>query len=218
MLLENKKQIPNNFNYIENLIIDRKGLATQVVCLDLDKTLIYLSNKACITTHQDFHFKRKWDENGFNINLDFTKNPRNESVIIPRPGFAEFITQLSWHAVPVIYSSFTGDHLRRIMHTLSSAYDPDDSEQQTQLSRETTYACWRMLQWSREQCIQTNIGFKKSLGHFAKQNNIQINDLWLIDSRPDMVDFPNHVIQIPPFYGDPSDRALFKLIDDIFIN
>ena len=218
MLLANNKQIPNNFNYIEKLIIDRKGLATQVVCLDLDKTLIYLSNKAFVTGHQDFHFKRKWHDNGFNINLDSNKNPRNESVIIPRPGFAELITQLSWHAVPVIYSNFSDDHLSSIMHSLSSGYDPDDSEQQTQLSRETTYACTRMLQWSREQCIQTNIGLKKSLGHFAKQNNIQINDLWLIDNRPDMVDFPNHVIQIPPFYGDPNDRALFKLIDDIFIN
>ncbi len=218
MHLENNKQIPNNFNYIEKLIIDRTGLATQVVCLDLDKTLIYLSNKTITSTHQDFHIKRKWLDNGINIHFDDNQNPRNEFVIIPRPGFAELITELSGHAVPVIYSSLTDSHLNRIMHALSSAYDLEDTEQQTQLSRETTYACWRMLQWSREQCIQTNIGFKKSLGNFAKHNNIQINDLWLLDSRPDMVDFPSHVIQVPPFYGDPNDRALFELIDDVFIN
>lgn len=216
MLLEKNGQIPNDFNYIEKLIIDRNNLAKQVICLDLDKTLIYLVNRTINTIHQEFDFKKQWLDNGININLN--SDPRNEFVILPRPGFAEFITELSHHAVPVIYSNLTNNHLRGIMHTLSSAYDLDDVEEQTQLSRETTYACWKMLQWSREQCIHTNIGFKKSLGHFAQHNNIQINDLWLIDNRSDMVDFPSHVIQIPPFYGDPSDRALFTLIDDIFIN
>ena len=218
MFLDKMKQIPGNFNYIEKLIVDREGSTTQVVCLDLDKTLIYLSNKAPISTYQDFHFKEEWLDSGININLDANKETRNELVLIQRPGFAEFITELSAYAVPVIYSNLAEKHLRSVMHTLSSAYNPDDPEQETQLSRETTYACWRIPQWSRKQCIETNTGLKKSLGHFAKLNNIQINDLWLIDNRPDMVDFPSHVIQIPPFYGDPNDRVLFKLIDDIFNN
>jgi len=218
MFLDNQKQLPNDFNCIEKLIIDRKQLATQVVCLDLDKTLIYLSSKNNVTYHENYNFRKRWLNNGIDIKLDSIKSSDYEFVIVPRPGFAELITELRCHAVPVIYSSFSKDHVDRIMRALSAAYDIEDPEQLTELSRETTYACWRMPQWSREQCIQTDNGYEKSLGHFAKQNNIQINDLWLIDNRPDMVDFPSHVIQVPPFYGDPDDRALFTLIDDIFIN
>ena len=43
-----------------------------------------------------------------------------------------------------------------------------------------------------------------------------INDIWLIDDKPELVDFPSRVICVEPYTGDPRDVELLRLIHQIF--
>jgi hypothetical protein len=58
----------------------------------------------------------------------------------------------------------------------------------------------------------------KSLSEVSYHFDSLIQDIWLIDNKPELLDFPNHGVFIPEFTGDPEDRELLKLTEKLFIN
>jgi hypothetical protein len=70
--------------------------------------------------------------------------------------------------------------------------------------------------WSKDQCIKKDDVYLKSLGAVNEYSLSNINDIWLIDDKPHLVDFPSHVIPVTTFKGDPEDSELLRVMYQIF--
>jgi len=134
-------------------------------------------------------------------------------VVIPRPGMTELLIALKKYASPMIYSTESDAFIEEVM----VAFSIDQGDPVDTVAFEKSRAYMDLYTWSQLQCVNTNDGYKKSLVTLAECSKNKINDVWIVDDKPTLVDLPAHVLAVPSFFGDPEDRALFKLIDKLFI-
>ncbi|WP_415900839.1 NIF family HAD-type phosphatase [Neptuniibacter sp. QD48_11] len=176
------------------------------VCLGLNGTLFWKLGLSDATA-----LPEDWLKNAVSV-----ESNEGCHIVIPRPGAAELLVELERHACPMIYSAQNEEFIEKALLQLSIAQgDPDTC---TDEEYEKSEAFYDHYVWSRDQCIAGPEGFRKSLGTLSEFSDNSINDIWLIDHSPERVDFPNHVIGVAEFTGDPQDRELFKVIDQIFVN
>ncbi|UTW02820.1 hypothetical protein KDX31_15950 [Amphritea atlantica] len=221
MFFSSIRQKPKELVDIQELIIDRNPSHSDqlpTVCLDLDNTLLYVVNKRShMRKGGPANIKPEWLGRCIDVAID-DRDPTMQFSILARPGSIELLVQLHRYANPVIYSSVTEEFIESLLLTLSIAQGDPDAEDYSDKRAEGAGVCMDLYSWSRKQCIQTQKGYKKSLGHFCEHNDLGINNVWMITAKPELVDITNRTVAVPPYYGDPDDRALFKLMDDIFIN
>lgn len=206
-----KHHKPVHLTEIRSLVVDRAASYRDempTVCLDLDSTLLCISNKS----HPLQQTKPEWLSKGLDVEFD-DSGAGNKFVILPRPGLTELLLELKEYAVPVIYTDLSEENIEKIMLSLSMSYSGDDDE-----SVDASYAYMDIYTWAIEQCIPSKNGYIKSLGHYSEFTETYINTLWMITNKPELVDIPCRVMQVPQYYGDPEDRALFNLMNNIFIN
>lgn len=216
MFIPPRKQKPSDLNDIKRLIVDRKAYITEedvIVCLDLDNTLLCIANKSTFPQSNSIQTKFEWLERGIDVVFDET-DTKNQYSILPRPGLTEFLIELRKYAGVAIYTNLTEDLIDKIMMALSIAQRESDADE----NFEAALAYMSIYLWCIEQCIPTTRGYEKSLGHFSENEDIPINKLWMITDKPELVDFQSHTFTVPSYHGDPNDRVLFQLIDEIFVN
>lgn len=221
MIFSSVRQKPKELVDIRELIIDRNpSHADQLptVCLDLDNTLLcVVSKRSHMRKGRSAHINPEWLRRCIDVVID-DHDPTMDFSILVRPGAMDLLVQLRKYANPVIYSSLTEEFIESLLLTLSIAQGDPDAENYSDERAEAAGVCMDLYSWSRKQCIQTQKGYKKSLGHFCEHNDLGINNVWMITAKPELVDIANRTVAVLPYYGDPDDRALFKLMDDIFIN
>jgi len=209
-----KTRKPIEIKELKSLVIDRdesnrdKYYVYPTVCVNLNRTLFYsikssdtpnLSN-TCLKNAIEFIY----DEAGI----------EEKHFVLARPGTTELLMELKKYTSLMIYSSESDEFIDAAMLALSIAQgDPDIDDCDYQAD-----AYMNLYVWSKKQCIPTTEGFKKSLGLLSRLSDDGINDHWIIDHRPDLVDFPSHVISVSEFTGDPTDRELYRVCDQLFIN
>lgn len=195
--------------HVKKLIIDRKkpedfSKPLPTVCLGLNQTLCYTVKRS-----ESKNLPKSWLDRGIEVSFS-----EDEIEIIPRPGAAELLIELIRYVSPMIYSSLPHDFIHAVLEQLST---PDKSPE---LCSDEEYEKWAAFSdlyiWSRDQCVKEAGGYRKCLGTLAEFAEAGINDTWLIDNELGLVDFPNHVISVSAYAGDPEDNELYRVIDQIF--
>lgn len=197
---------------VQPLIVDRSlefdfSKTCPLVCLSLNRTLFYVIKYEQATT-----LPKSWLVGSIELGA-CNKKEYEHCIVLPRPGAPELLLELKRYTSLIIYSCESGGFIDDAM----VAFSIIQGDPEVDGVEEKANAFMDIYTWSREQCIETNRGYEKSLGALA-DTFYHIDDVWIIDDQPDLVDFPSHVLTVPSFYGDPTDRILFKLMDDIFIN
>ena len=131
-----------------------------------------------------------------------------------RPILAKLLIQLNRYTVLVVYSSQSKEFVEAVLKVLNIKLQkthPSKNEDKFAGIQDAYF-------WSRDQCIKKKSGFIKSLGAVNEYSMSNINDIWLIDDKPELVDFPSRVICVEPYTGDPRDVELLRLIHQIFNN
>lgn len=216
MFIPPRKKKPRDLTGIKRLIVDRKTYKTdedEVVCLDLDNTLFCIVNKSTFPQSNSIQTKFEWFERGIDVVFD-EADTKNQYSILPRPGLTEFLIELRKYSGTSIYANLIEDHIYKIMNALSFSQGDINVDENYEAAAAYLYS----YSWCIEQCIPTAKGYEKSLGHFSGHEDIPINKLWMITDKPELVDFQNRVVTVPSYYGDPEDRVLFQLIDELFVN
>lgn len=210
-----KTRKPLGISELKGLVIDRCDQSKRDyfyvcpnVCIALDRTLFYR-----IKPSDTSELCADWLKNAVEV-VAKKQNAEEKWLVLARPGATELLMALDKYASPMVYSSESDEFIDAALLALSIAQgDPDidycDSEAEAYMD---------LYVWSQKQCILTNEGYKKSLGLLSELSDHGINDHWLIDHRPDLADFPSHVIAVSEFTGDPADRDLYRVMDQIFIN
>jgi len=166
-------------------------------------------------------FEALLQNNGlFKNKVEFTYIENNSEVrciIDVRPGAVELLVQLKKSANCMIYScesdTFTEAALEAIANSEAenNIFDEDLSD--------SIYSAFSYFNiWSVDQCSYKNGKFLKSLGVLSTFVEYSINDIWIVDDKPELVDFPSHAVSVAPYNGDPEDRELFRVMHQIFIN
>jgi len=201
---------------IDRLVIDRKkeyssDTPKPLICLSMEGTLFtkvgglsaVISNKKLYKNSVKFAYL----ENNCEITC----------TIDIRPGAAELLLQLDMLATHMVYSCESDEFIEAALDAIAkaevekNAIDEDFSD--------SVYCAFSDLDiWSVDQCIYQDGKFLKSLGVLSDFVDHSINDVWIIDDKPEQVDFPSHAIAVSSFNGDPEDRELFRLMHQIFIN
>jgi hypothetical protein len=215
MYLCNETNKPFKLHYSKTLVVDRNAEyefcnSIPLVCVGLEGTLIKTIEDEMFSNESQLSIKQA-------INISYTEDGIESSYrVIERPGAAELLVELSKHAGSMIYSSLPLIQIEEIMLRLSIAQgDPDTCTMQELKKGEAFY---HQYVWSRDQCVPDKNGYIKSLGTLSEFSDEQINDIWLIDHKPEFVDFPSHVLTVTKFDGCPDDKDLYRLIDQLFIN
>lgn len=207
-----KSNKPVDIKIVQTLKVDRSlefdfSKICPLVCLSLDRTLCHVINQQEAVT-----LPKSWLISAVEMNAGEERS-YEKCIVIPRPGAIELLLELERYTSPMIYSSETDAFIEDMMVAFAIAQgDPEVDG-----VAEKSDAFMDIYTWSRDQCIETNRGYEKSLSALV-DTYYHIDDVWLIDDRPELVDFPQRVLTVPSFYGDPNDRALFNLIDQVFIN
>ncbi|WP_421866638.1 NIF family HAD-type phosphatase [Motiliproteus sp.] len=198
---------------INSLTIDRKkdlndfSIPKPTVCLSLTSTLFYM-----IKATELADIDEEWVESA--IEVSYQEDGPKKCRIIPRPGLTQLLVELERYCSPMIYSSESDQFIDAALLALSIAQgDPEQDDCSLEAGAYMGHCVWSM-----HQCVPTELGYKKSLGTLSEFTESGINDIWIIDHNPQQVDIPSRVLTVPKFSGDLSDRALFKLMDQIFIN
>lgn len=203
---------PKGLIAVKSLILDRSRSSSNVsqplptVCLGLNGTLFWK-----LSMPEAASISEVWLKSSVKVESD-----EGSHIVIPRPGAAELLVELERHACPMIYSAQNEEFIEKALLQLSIAQGNPDTCSDAEY--EKSEAFYDHYVWSRDQCIAGPEGFRKSLGTLSEFSDNSINDIWLIDHSLERVDFPNHVIGVTEFKGDPQDRELFKVIDQIFVN
>ncbi len=200
----------------KSLIVDLSSLkddfseAGPLVCISLEGTLFRKIRPSNISSTP-----KQWLDGAIEITYS-QADQVEKNILIQRPGAADLLVELSKHVSLMVYSSQTSEFIDEALLQLSIVQgDPDNC---TDLEYARAEAYYNLDVWSRDQCIEAKEGYRKSLGTLSEFFDSGINDIWLIDHKPEQVDFSNHVICVSEFFGDPDDRELYKLIDKMFIN
>lgn len=216
MILCKETRKPLALTEIKNLIVDRSASqesfhrSSPLVCVGLDGVLFKKIRQDDLS-----NLPVEWLKNS--VEIEYPVGDNLEScTLLQRPGAADLMLELAKYANPMIYSSLPEEFIEEALLKLSIAQgDPDDC---TDLEYAKATAYDGHYVWSRDQCIDAPDGYRKTLGTLAEFSDHEINDIWLIDHRPDFVDFPSHVVKVAYFTGDPADRDLFRVIEQIFID
>lgn len=207
---------PKGITDVKRLILDRQGSphsAGQLgptVCVSLDKTIFCKINASSAEK-----IAKNWLVNAIEVDCCL-EDDREKQVIIPRPGATELLVELARYSNPMIYSSLPIEVIEETMLQLSIAEANPEEGGDIEYERSEAYIGHYV--WSSEQCIKDSSGYRKSLGVLSEFSDNAINNIWIIDHKPERVDLPTRVIAVSEFKGDPEDRDLFRLIDDVFIN
>ncbi|MBR9869469.1 MAG: hypothetical protein GYB20_01815 [Oceanospirillales bacterium] len=207
-----KSNKPVDLKIVQTLIVDRSlefdfSKTCPLVCLSLNRTLFHVIKYEEATT-----LPKSWLVDSIELG-GCKKKEYEHCIVLLRPGTPELLLELKRYTTPMIYSCESDGFIDDVMVAFSIAQGGPEVDG----VEEKANAFMDIYTWSREQCIETNRGYEKSLGALV-DTYYHIDDVWIIDDQPDLVDFASHVLTVPRFFGDPTDRALFKLMDDIFIN
>jgi hypothetical protein len=204
---------PKSLKQVKSLLIDKnKGQADfshlpPTVCLSLNGTLFHKATPSEAEKLED-----PWLHEAVSINCDGRSH-----VVIPRPGALDLLLELDKYACPMIYSSQKEGFIEAALLQLAiSLTDTNRFDDESDYERSDAYMDHCV--WSQDQCIAGIDGYQKSLGTLSEFTDNGINDIWLIDHKPELVDFPSHVISVSEFFGDPFDRDLFRVADQIFMD
>jgi hypothetical protein len=211
-----ERYTPKGISFKKDLIIDKKRQESRsnepmsLVCLSLEGTL-FKKIKHC----ERSSVPRSWRANA--IEMTYSLDSFTEKhLLLERPGAADLLLSLTKHAETMIYSSQEPEFIEQALLQLSIAQGNPDTCSDIEYDRAAAYV--DQSYWSRDQCMHKSGVYLKSLGAVAEHSDSCINDIWLIDHKPNLVDFPSHVVTVPEFTGDADDRELYKLVDRIFVN
>jgi len=204
---------PKHLSQIKGLLIDRSTEESDfsqlppTVCISLNGTLFHKA-----TPSDAEKLDNAWLKDAVSV-----ESNEERHIVIPRPGALDLLLELEKHTCPMVYSSQTEEFIEAALLQLSiSLYESNCFGNHDEYEKANAYIDHYV--WSREQCIKGAKGYQKSLGTLSELSENGINDIWLIDHNTELVDFPSHVIKVSEFCGDPSDRELFRVADQIFIN
>ncbi len=147
------------------------------------------------------------------LNLEGTLLCINEHGISFRPGAAELLEELIKYSLPFFYSDLPEEQAADAIYFLKAIY----ASQKRWANALATSSCVIPIIDSYERII-TPEGPLKSLRNLAQELGCRLEEIWLFDRPNALVDAPSQLIPIPEFHGDISDRYLYELIDQIFIN
>ncbi len=183
---------------------------TPLVCLSLEGTLFKKVFRHEIITSSEISYLNT-------ITFSYVENSNELScTILLRPGVTELLTKLSQSVDYMIYSSETDSFIQAAMDAIaqSEAEQNADNEDLCELIFD---AMSNVHFWSIDQCIYKEGLFFKSLGSLAEFAEKSINDIWIIDDKPDQIDFSSHALSVSTFNGDLQDKELVRIIHQIFI-
>ncbi len=208
-LLLGKK--PYRLSEINRLIIkrDRKPKPVSerpIVCIGLDGVVFY---NMCL--RDSFDLPASWAKDSVHIKYKNKKGLYNYEIIL-RPKLGELLIELNQHAIVVVYSSMHKEFIEAALKAINLKLLNAQNHQNNAefIGIQDSYF------WSKDQCIKKDDVFLKSLGAVNEYSLSNINDIWLIDDQPELVDFPSHVIEVSTFKGDPEDSELLRLMYQIF--
>ena len=211
-----ERKSPTNVHFNTELIIYRKlegynpGIEASFVCLGLEEVLfkkVEYSDRSTVP--------QAWQAALIEVNYQLD-GVDQKCLLIERPGAGDFLCLLNKHATYSFYTSQEFEFAEAALLQLSIAQGDPDTCSDIECDRGEAYMGASI--WAREQCMKKNGQYMKSLGEISYFFDSQLNDTWLIDNKPELLDFPTHGVFIPEFTGDPEDRELLKLTEKLFIN
>jgi len=211
-----ERKRPTDIHFSTELTIDRKlegynpDVEPAFICLGLEGVLF----KKVEYTNR-YTVPELWQENL--IEVKYQSNGVNQKcLLLERPGAGDFLCLLAKHALYFIYTSQEIEFAEEALLQLSIAQGHPDTCSEIEYDRGEAYMDLGI--WARKQCMKKNGQYMKSLGEVSYYFDSLIKDIWLVDNKPELLDFPSHGIYIPEFTGDPEDRELSKLADRIFVD
>ncbi|MEM5529724.1 NIF family HAD-type phosphatase [Gammaproteobacteria bacterium AS21] len=206
-----KTRKPINIDYAKALVIDRSGKKYKsMVCLELEGVLF-----KSFKFNNIVNVPKAWREGLIDVN--YVQNDILEhKVLIERPGAAELLVELNKYCEIMIYSYLPEAFIEEALLRLSIAQGDPDFCTDDELEKGEAY--YGRYIWSRDQCVKDGENYLKSLGILSDFSDDNINDIWLIDNKSELVDFPSHVVSVSDFLGDPEDKDLYRIMEEIFIN
>jgi len=124
------------------------------------------------------------------------------------------LNALSNHVGLVVYTSQSKDFVEAVLLAISTALE----KKEDYVTRQMSYLIRDFYYWSREQCIERDDQFHKTLAIIDEYSFTCMSSIWIIDDKPQLVDFTSHVIPVSTFKGDPEDLELFRIMHQIFID
>lgn len=179
-----------------------------MVCLSFDRVIL------CKIKPEDKKSQSTdWLEE--TIKIEYEEYGRSfEYLIYFRPKLMELLNTLDDYVFTAIYSSESDEFIDAVLVALAQKIDQyygKASSRKFDIIKNNYF-------WSQNQCIQKGEKFLKSLGVVEQYSLSGINNIWLIDDRPELVDFTSHVIPVSSFKGDPEDLELFRVMHQIFLS
>lgn len=177
-----------------------------IVCIGLDGVIFYN-----MSFRDKLELPSIWCKDAISIKYENRKSIYMYQVVL-RPKLNEFLIELNQHATVIAYSSMHKDFIEAALKAINQTLLSEQSNQNNAefIGIQDSYF------WSVDQCIKKNDVYLKSLGAVNEYSLSNINDIWLIDDKPELVDFPSHVIPVSTFKGDPEDLELFRIMHQIF--
>jgi len=208
-LLLGKK--PSRLSEIKRLVIERgkkpkSGSEKPIVCIGLDGVVFHN-----MSVRDKFDMPATWRKSSLYIKYENKKGLYNYEVIL-RPKLGELLVELNQHAIVVVYSSMRKEFVEAALAAINLTLLNEHNDQNNAefIGIQDSYF------WSKDQCIKKDDDYLKSLGAVNEYSLSNINDIWLIDDQPHLVDFPSHVIPVSTFKGDPEDSEFLRVIHQIF--